>query len=61
MDTFFNSLNVPSKADIDTINVKLNVVSRKLDDLQMERVRGAGGPSGPPPPVPPAVDEDLAT
>ena len=58
MDVFLDGLNIPSKADMDTINVKLNILSRKLDDLQMERVREASGesseavpPSTPPPPA----------
>jgi poly(hydroxyalkanoate) granule-associated protein len=38
MDAFLDGLNVPSKADVDTINVKLNILTRKIDDLQMEGV-----------------------
>jgi poly(hydroxyalkanoate) granule-associated protein len=55
MDVFLDSLNIPSKGDMDTINVKLNILSRKLDDLQMERVRGksAGAAEAPKPPAPP--------
>jgi poly(hydroxyalkanoate) granule-associated protein len=55
MDVFLDSLNIPSKGDMDTINVKLNILSRKLDDLQMERVRGtsAGAAKAPTPPTPP--------
>jgi hypothetical protein len=64
MDSFLDSLNVPSKTDVDTINVKLNILTRKLDDLQMGRAPGA--PSGQPdigattPPEPPP-DTDMAT
>lgn len=62
MDTFLNTLNVPSKADIDTINVKLNIMSRKLDDMQMDRVRtSGGGPTERTPGVTPAPPPDLAT
>jgi polyhydroxyalkanoate synthesis regulator phasin len=35
MDVLLNSLNLPSKGDVDTINVKLNMVVRKMDDLSM--------------------------
>jgi len=63
MDVFMDSLNIPSKADMDTINVKLNILSRKLDDLQMERVRETSGGSaeGPTPPAPPRPPTDLST
>lgn len=47
MDTFLNSLNVPNKGDVDTINVKLNILSRKLDDLQMDLVREPAASSAP--------------
>jgi polyhydroxyalkanoate synthesis regulator phasin len=33
-----DNLGVPNKGDVDTINVKLNILSRKLDDLQMQHV-----------------------
>lgn len=36
MDAFLDGLNVPNKADVDTINVKLNILTRKIDDLQMQ-------------------------
>jgi polyhydroxyalkanoate synthesis regulator phasin len=57
MDVFLNSFNIPSKGDVDTINVKLNILSRKLDELQVDRVGGPGGPEAPPPSPP----EGLAT
>jgi polyhydroxyalkanoate synthesis regulator phasin len=50
MNFFLDSINVPNKADVDTINAKLNIVTRKLDDLQYEQVRAA---TPPPPPVAP--------
>lgn len=56
MDLFLDTLNVPSKADVDTINVKLNILTRKIDSLQMQEMAR----EAPPPPEPPA-DSDLAT
>ena len=58
MDAVLDSVSVPSKSDVDTINVKLNILTRKIDDLQME----VGGDAAPtvasaPPPSP----SDLAT
>jgi polyhydroxyalkanoate synthesis regulator phasin len=35
MDVLLSKLNFPSKGDVDTINVKLNMLARKMDDLQM--------------------------
>lgn len=35
MDVVLNNLNLPSKTDVDTVNVKLNILTRKIDDLQM--------------------------
>ena len=49
MNAFLDALNVPNKADVDVINAKLNIVTRKLDDLQFQTVRE------PVPPVPPGV------
>ena len=59
MDAFLNGLNLPSKGDVDTINVKLNILTRKMDDFQMERARqaGAGVEEGPPSAPPPADTE----
>jgi polyhydroxyalkanoate synthesis regulator phasin len=48
MDAFLDTINVPNKADVDTINVKLNILSRKLDDLQGVRAQ-AGQPAAAPP------------
>jgi hypothetical protein len=57
MDSVFEGLNVPSKSDVDALNLKLNVLTRKIDDLQMQAVRGeepaAESPS--PPPAGPVV------
>jgi polyhydroxyalkanoate synthesis regulator phasin len=36
MDVVLDTFNVPSRTDVDTINVKLNILTRKLDDLQMQ-------------------------
>ncbi|HLJ68007.1 MAG TPA: phasin family protein [Chloroflexota bacterium] len=53
MDAFLDTLNVPNKTDVDTINVKLNILTRKIDDLQMDALeratpsRTAGGPAAP--------------
>ena len=62
MDAFLDAVNVPNKSDVDTINVKLNILSRKLDDLQVPHVHtetpgqpDIGSPATPPP------DTDQAT
>jgi poly(hydroxyalkanoate) granule-associated protein len=63
MDTVLDGFNVPNKTDVDTINAKLNILTRKIDDLQIQgadRVvrkqasRGRGAP-------PPAETDDVAT
>jgi poly(hydroxyalkanoate) granule-associated protein len=64
MGSFLDQLNIPSKTDVDTINVKLNILARKLDDLQMDQVRAGGKSSQPdisPAGPPPAPNDDLAT
>ena len=68
MDMVLDTFNVPSRTDVDTINVKLNILTRKLDDLQIQPSdRAAGTPASPPvapePPVmrAPSAPEDLAT
>lgn len=38
VDALLDRANLPSKGDLEAISVKLNIVSRKLDDLQMDRV-----------------------
>lgn len=64
MDAFLDGLSIPNKADVDTINVKLNILSRKLDDLQMEGVTGhEANPPGMPRPdsPPPTPDQEMGT
>ena len=51
VDAFLDSISVPNKSDVDTINVKLNILTRKLDDLQMQSLRETE-------PVPTAVPDD---
>ena len=36
MNAFLDGINVPNKADVDVINAKLNIVTRKLDDIQFQ-------------------------
>lgn len=61
MDAFFDTINVPSKTDVDSINLKLSVLGRKLDDLQTGEMRAAT--AQPPPASTPAdgTTGDLAT
>ncbi|MGI8968964.1 MAG: phasin family protein [Chloroflexota bacterium] len=52
MDGVLDTISVPSKGDMDTINVKLNILTRKIDDLQMQRMDEVdpvtpGSPPGP--------------
>jgi polyhydroxyalkanoate synthesis regulator phasin len=54
MDAFLDTVNVPNKGDVDTINVKLNILTRKIDDLQVQA--GGGTPGGATPPPPAATD-----
>jgi polyhydroxyalkanoate synthesis regulator phasin len=71
MTMFLDSLNVPSKADVDVINAKLNILTRKLDNIQMDTVGGTASeagttaPSGQPQKGPTqgaaTEDDDLAT
>lgn len=74
MTTFLDNLNVPSKGDVDVINAKLNILTRKVDNLQVERTgsnageaggAATGSPTGqpeiPPAPEAQAKDDDLAT
>ena len=46
MNMFLDTLNVPNKADVDVINAKLNIMTRKLDDLQYGSMVDAAPPSG---------------
>lgn len=60
MDMVLDTFNVPSRTDVDTINVKLNILTRKLDDLQMQASSTPrGGKSTPT--APPAVEVPPAT
>jgi polyhydroxyalkanoate synthesis regulator phasin len=56
MNALLDGINVPNKADVDVINAKLNIVTRKLDDLQIQGVHEAirPAPSGDPDIVVPA-------
>jgi polyhydroxyalkanoate synthesis regulator phasin len=45
-NSVMDTLGVPNKGDVDTINVKLNILSRKLDELQMSRVATDEPPGG---------------
>ncbi len=47
-----DQLDIPSKSEIDAMNVKLNILMRKLDDLAMRTGSGTGTPevqAAPPP------------
>jgi polyhydroxyalkanoate synthesis regulator phasin len=57
VNSFLDTLGVPNKGDVDTINVKLNILSRKLDDLQLDRVP----PSSEVPPASPQSSVDDIT
>jgi len=60
VDALLDRANLPSKTDLDTINVKLNIVSRKLDDLQMQNVMDTGAvPPASTPASPPAGDDEV--
>lgn len=61
MGSMLDSLNIPSKTDVDTINVKLNIVTRKLDDLQMGGVSDTVPIYPETPPSTPPPDTDLTT
>ncbi|MGH2447925.1 MAG: phasin family protein [Chloroflexota bacterium] len=56
IDTVLNTLNLPSKSDLDAINTKLNIVNRKLDDIQLERVETG---EAPPTPVTPLTEDEI--
>jgi hypothetical protein len=46
--TVRDQLDIPSKSELDAMNVKLNILLRKLDDLAMRAESGAGAPVAPP-------------
>lgn len=52
MNAFLDGINVPNKADVDVINAKLNIVTRKLDDLQFQAINETA-------PVPPAAEPTI--
>jgi polyhydroxyalkanoate synthesis regulator phasin len=62
MDGFLSGLNMPTKAEVDAMNVKLNILMRKLDDLAMQQPPSAhpGQPEAPESSTS-AADSDLAT
>jgi poly(hydroxyalkanoate) granule-associated protein len=43
MDAVLNRVNMPSKADVDSINAKLNILTRKVDEIQASQVDKATG------------------
>jgi polyhydroxyalkanoate synthesis regulator phasin len=55
-----DQLDIPSKGELDAMNVKLNILLRKLDDLAM-RTEASGGapdvPVAPPPGMSASADE----
>lgn len=50
--TIRDQLDIPSKSEIDAMNVKLNIVMRKLDDLAMRTEPTTGAPEVPVAPPP---------
>lgn len=40
MDRFLGCVNLPSKGDMDSINTKLGVLSRKIDEVQASQTSG---------------------
>jgi polyhydroxyalkanoate synthesis regulator phasin len=55
--TIRDQLDIPSKSEIDAMNVKLNILMRKLDDLAMRTESGTGAPDVPVAPPPEDSDE----
>jgi polyhydroxyalkanoate synthesis regulator phasin len=47
MNAFLDGINVPNKADVDVINAKLNIVTRKLDDIQFQNMQESTNPTSP--------------
>lgn len=45
--TLRDQLDIPSKGELDAMNVKLNILLRKMDDLAMRTESGAGAPDVP--------------
>ncbi|GEM_PF-3743588 len=49
VDSLMNRLNLPSKGDLDSINAKLNILTRKVDEVQASQVGvPSSGASDPP-------------
>jgi polyhydroxyalkanoate synthesis regulator phasin len=44
MDAVLNYIDLPSKSDVDAINAKLNILMRRVNEIQVERVMGARTP-----------------
>lgn len=60
MDGFLSTVDLPTKAEVDAMNVKLNILMRKLDELAAQQtVAHPGQPEAPA--TAPAPDTDLAT
>lgn len=59
--TLRDQLDIPSKAELDAMNVKLNILLRKMDDLAMRSGGGAGAPDVPvaPPPQEPSGSDEI--
>jgi polyhydroxyalkanoate synthesis regulator phasin len=61
MDMVLDTFNVPSRTDVDTVNVKLNILTRKIDDLQMQSMERPKGATTQVPPLDPPITGDLTT
>lgn len=67
MNALLDAINVPNKADVDTINVKLNILTRKLDDLQYRAVKetqetqGSAAPAPSDTTIPPRPPEESSS
>ncbi|HEV3309128.1 MAG TPA: phasin family protein [Chloroflexota bacterium] len=47
MDDAMNAVNLPSKGDVDAINAKLNILTRKMDEFQASQVDRGTADKGP--------------
>lgn len=61
MDSMLNKFNLPSKGDVDSVNAKLNILTRKVDEVQASQVEPTGKArrSGSPPVEPPSEEPPL--